>query len=305
MRIFAEHNDTTTMKRRYPLAFLLICGALAATAVAPTGCSTAERPDARTMFVTIAPLRTLVETIVGDDFRVEVLVPDGASPETFEPTPRQFIALNEARKVFSIGLLDFETALTARLADTSALVPLARGIETIAGSCSHAHPTHRHAHGVDPHVWTSPRELGIMASNAYEAIRRTFPDSAKYERNYLELKRRIEELDAETADRIARSGLRSFIVYHPALTYYARAYGLEQLAIESEGKEPSARRRTELIRRARTEGVRRIFYQRQYPVTVVATVAEDIGATPVEFDPLREDPIANIRTITDLLTEEP
>ncbi|WP_297806945.1 zinc ABC transporter substrate-binding protein [uncultured Alistipes sp.] len=293
------------MKRRYPLAFLLICGALAATAVAPTGCSTAERPDARTMFVTIAPLRTLVETIVGDDFRVEVLVPDGASPETFEPTPRQFIALNEARKVFSVGLLDFETALTARLADTSALVPLARGIETIAGSCSHAHPTHRHAHGVDPHVWTSPRELGIMASNAYEAIRRTFPDSAKYERNYLELKRRIEELDAETADRIARSGLRSFIVYHPALTYYARAYGLEQLAIESEGKEPSARRLTELIRRARTEGVCRIFYQRQYPVTVVATVAEDIGATPVEFDPLREDPIANIRTITDLLTEEP
>ena len=305
MRIFAEHNDTTTMKRRYPLAFLLICGALAATAVAPTGCSTAERPDARTMFVTIAPLRTLVETIVGDDFRVEVLVPDGASPETFAPTPRQFIALNEARKVFSVGLLDFETALTARLADTSALVPLARGIETIAGSCSHAHPTHRHAHGVDPHVWTSPRELGIMASNAYEAIRRTFPDSAKYERNYLELKRRIEELDAETADRIARSGLRSFIVYHPALTYYARAYGLEQLAIESEGKEPSARRLTELIRRARTEGVCRIFYQRQYPVTVVATVAEDIGATPVEFDPLREDPIANIRTITDLLTEEP
>lgn len=305
MRIFAEHNDTTTMKRRYPLAFLLICGALAATAVAPTGCSTAERPDARTMFVTIAPLRTLVETIVGDDFRVEVLVPDGASPETFEPTPRQFIALNEARKVFSVGLLDFETALTARLADTSALVHLARGIETIAGSCSHAHPTHRHAHGVDPHVWTSPRELGIMASNAYEAIRRTFPDSAKYERNYLELKRRIEELDAETADRIARSGLRSFIVYHPALTYYARAYGLEQLAIESEGKEPSAQRLTELIRRARAEGVRRIFYQRQYPVTVVATVAEDIGATPVEFDPLREDPIANIRTITDLLTEEP
>ncbi len=257
------------------------------------------------MFVTIAPLRTLVETIVGDDFRVEVLVPDGASPETFEPTPRQFIALNEARKVFSVGLLDFETALTARLADTSALVHLARGIETIAGSCSHAHPTHRHAHGVDPHVWTSPRELGIMASNAYEAIRRTFPDSAKYERNYLGLKRRIEELDAETADRIARSGLRSFIVYHPALTYYARAYGLEQLAIESEGKEPSARRLTELIRRARTEGVRRIFYQRQYPVTVVTTVAEDIGATPVEFDPLREDPIANIRTITDLLTEEP
>ena len=305
MRTFAEPNDTTPRQRRYPLACLLLGGALAATAVAPTGCSTAERPDARTMFVTIAPLRTLVETIVGDDFRVEVLVPDGASPETFEPTPRQFIALNEARKVFSVGLLDFETALTARLADTSALVHLARGIETIAGSCSHAHPTHRHAHGVDPHVWTSPRELGIMASNAYEAIRRTFPDSAKYERNYLELKRRIEELDAETADRIARSGLRSFIVYHPALTYYARAYGLEQLAIESEGKEPSARRLTELIRRARTEGVRRIFYQRQYPVTVVATVAEDIGATPVEFDPLREDPIANIRTITDLLTEEP
>ena len=99
-----------------------------------------------------------MEGIVGDDFKIEVLVPPGASPETFEPTPRQFVELNKAQLIFNVGLIDFETTLLGKVGDQAKVVNLSRGIDLIAGSCSlghHGHD-HGHAHGVDPHVWTSP-----------------------------------------------------------------------------------------------------------------------------------------------------
>ena len=97
--------------------------------------------------------------------------------------------------------------------------------------------------------------------------------------------------------------MKAFIVYHPALTYYARDYGIRQEAVETDGKEPSAKRLAELIRMAREEGIHKIFYQKQFPVSVVETIARDIDARAVEFDPLREDVIANIDSITDLITD--
>lgn len=76
-----------------------------------TEACTSQSAQQETIYVSILPLRGLVYEIVGDDLPIEVLVPAGASPETFEPTPRQFVALNQARLVFNVGLLDFEAAL--------------------------------------------------------------------------------------------------------------------------------------------------------------------------------------------------
>ena len=249
------------------------------------------------------PLRSLVQGIVGDDFDIEVLVPPGASPETFEPTPRQFVGLNKARMVFNVGLIDFETTLLAKVEDQAKVVNLSRGIELIAGTCSHGSHGHTHTHGIDPHVWTSPRALQKMAENAYEAIRKAYPDSVKYETNYRLLQQELKALDERTAARIAASDVEYFIIYHPALTYYARDYGLRQIAIEADGKEPSAKQLTQIIRQAREDGVRRILYQSQFPASAVEVIARDIDAQYVEVDPLREDVIANIEEITGIITQ--
>ena len=274
---------------------LLIAGFLSA-------CSPQPASQEKTLYVSILPIRSLVEEIVGEDFRIEVLVPPGASPETFEPTPRQFIGLNEAQLVFNVGLLEFETALLDKIEDRTKIVDLSRGIVRIEGSCAHAGRNGSdHAHGVDPHVWTSPRALQRMAENAYEAIHARWPDSAKYTTNHARLQEELRQLDLRTAEKIARSGIRYFIIYHPALTYYARDYGLRQEAVEADGKEPSAKRLTALIRQARKDGIGRILYQSQFPVSVVETIARDIGAECTEIDPLREDAIANIDSITDLI----
>ena len=274
---------------------LLIAGFLSA-------CSPQPASQEKTLYVSILPIRSLVKEVVDEDFRIEVLVPPGASPETFEPTPRQFIGLNEAQLVFNVGLLEFETALLDKIEDRTKIVDLSRGIVRIEGSCAHAGRNGSdHAHGVDPHVWTSPRALQRMAENAYEAIHARWPDSAKYTANHARLQEELRQLDLRTAEKIARSGIRYFIIYHPALTYYARDYGLRQEAVEADGKEPSAKRLTALIRQARKDGIGRILYQNQFPVSVVETIARDIGAECTEIDPLREDAIANIDSITDLI----
>lgn len=267
---------------------LIILCALLAVACGGTNAPTDNRP---TITVSIAPLKSLAEAIVGDGVRVEVLIPAGASPETFEPTPRQITAMADSRAVYTVGLIEFERSLTARTG--IATTPLCEGIELIGG-----HYHNGHNHGADPHIWTSPRELRVMASNLHSHLRTIFPDSTHYDARYAQLDSALVELDHYVASCWAMADRDYFIIYHPALTYYARAYGIEQVAIEQEGREPSARSLTALIERARRDSVRTIFYQRPYPASVVATVAESIGAEAVEFDPLAEDVRGMIRSIT-------
>lgn len=257
------------------------------------------------IYVSIAPLRALVEGIVEQDFPIEVLVPAGASPESFELSPKQLIALNGAQWLFSTGLIEFETTLLARLEGRTPIVALDHGIELIAGSCSHAHHAgHHHAHGVDPHIWTSPRALKQMSQTIYSVIHESYPDSVRYTQNFNRLQERLDSLDEAVVARIEASDVESFIIYHPALTYYARDYGLRQIAIEQEGKEPSAKRLAELIRVAHAEGIRRVLVQRQFPTSSVEAVAEDMEAEVVVFDPLEEHVIENIGHITDLITRK-
>lgn len=325
---------------------LLVCACIGSLC----SCAQPAQPEEETLYVSILPLKSIVGGIVGDDFDVRVLVPAGASPETFEPTPRQFVDLNRARLIFNVGLIDFETTLLGKIEARDKVVDLSRGIDLIAGSCSHAHGKvaradephaaamseeqqtagshaaampgerqlagrhaatpapqahgHSHAHGIDPHIWTSPRALQRMAANAYEAIHALWPDSVKYTENHARLQEQLAALDARTAGKIAASGVRYFIIYHPALTYYARDYGLQQVAIEDDGKEPSARALARLIEQARRDSVRTIFYQSQFPASAVEVIARDIEAQSVAIDPLKEDVIANIDSLTDLIVAQ-
>lgn len=267
-------------------------------------CHPKQATPPNTIFVTIAPLKSLVQTITEQDFPIEVLVPAGTSPETFEPTPRQYIALNEAQWIFNTGLIDFEQSLLTKIESQEKLINLSVGIDLLAGTCSHTHHHNRpHQHGIDPHIWTSPRALQQMAATMYATIHAAYPDSTRYQDNYARLQSQLIALDQRTEQQITEAGIRSFVVYHPALTYYARDYGLTQEAIEQNGKEPSARQLAALIRKARAEGVRTILYQRQFPRSSVETLATDIEAQAVEFDPLAEDILAQIDSITTWITQ--
>ena len=255
--------------------------------------------------VSIVPLKPLVESILGEDFEVSVLVPQGASPETFEPTPKQLRDIETARFVFGTGLLEFEQELLHRIARNEQIINLSHGIDLIAGTCSHAHHSHshNHAHGVDPHIWCSPKSLGKIAENIHNAIAHEMPDSVKYGERYTTLCIKLLDLDEEVAEMCRHSSRGTFLIYHPALTYLARDYGLTQVAIEAEGKEPSAKHLARIIEQARTEGVKHIFYQSEFPASSVEVICQDIGATAVEINPLEENIFENIRHIVTLITE--
>ena len=265
--------------------------------------SNKNQSNEKVIYVSIAPIKPIVEAIVGDDFKVEVLVPAGASPESFEPTPKQFIAMNKAQIVLGTGLLDFEQQLLKRIHNQSKIVDLSHGIVTISGSCSHTHHGKHCHHGVDPHIWCSPKSLSIMARNAHNAIVAVMPDSLHYTTAYNALNERITALDKEVAELANNASLPYFIIYHPALTYLARDYGLEQVAIENDGKEASAKRIAQIISKARTDGIKSVFYQSEFPESSVKIVCEDIGANAVEINPLAEDIFTNIRKIARLITE--
>ena len=257
--------------------------------------------------VSIEPLKHIIEGITGGDFTIEVIVPNGASPETYEPTPKQIISLSNSKMIFSTGLIDFENALLGRLREQSKIVNLSQGIELIEGSCSHnhsksVHNAHNHSHGIDPHIWTSPRELKVMAENAYNAIAKHHPDSTKYHAAYQALITELEELDKECEELCSNADTKAFVVYHPALTYFARAYGIEQITVESDGKEPSAKHLATIIEQAKQKGVKCVLYQRQYPRSVVEVVAKDMGIEAIEFDPLAENVTENILHITHTIT---
>ncbi len=270
-----------------------------------SSCHTTPREREDVIYVSIAPIKYIVEGIVGSDFDIRVMVPAGGSPETFEPTPKQYIALNEAQAVMSTGLIDFETSLLDQLEDKSRLVNLSEGVEVLAGTCSHNHADgHHHHHGVDPHIWTSPKELQRMAKNCYSAINKIFPDSLHYTDNYQALESSLIELDEQISEAIERSAIKSFVIHHPAYTYFARDYNIEQVAIEDDGKDPSTRRIGEIIERARREGVHQILYQNQFPSSVVDVIALDAEAEAVAVDPLSEDILSHLLEFTEIITRK-
>lgn len=264
------------------------------------GCNQQRSTDSADVVVSIEPLKYIVERIVGDDLKIDVLTPIGTSPETYEPTPHDIISLQEAEMIFSTGLIEFETTLLAKIGNQDKLIELHHDIELIAGSCSHAHCDHHH--GVDPHIWTSPRELRTMARNAHSAIMRHYPDSAHYTTAYRAFDEELMQLDKECCEALQTTQTKAFVIYHPALTYYARAYGLEQIAIESEGKEPSAKHIANIIEQAKAKGAKSLLYQKEFPRSVVEVIADDMGLEPTEINPLQENAVEFIREITKTIT---
>jgi zinc transport system substrate-binding protein len=265
-------------------------------------CSSDDSSSANnTIYVTITPLKSIVEEVTCGDFDVKVLVADGASPETFEPTARQMAELNDAHMIFKVGLIDFERQLTNNIENKNKVVNLGAGITPIAGSCSHHHHHHHHAHGVDPHIWTSPRALKVMVGNVRDAVMRIYPDSTKYDEASIRLMARIDSLDNYCAERIAVADVDAMMIYHPAYTYYAQDYGIEQIAIEHDGKEPSLRQTTALIDKAKEHGVRVILRQPQYSEDKVRAIAKDCGAEIITTDPLSEDIFGEIERVTEII----
>ena len=257
--------------------------------------NTTQKSEKPILTVTLEPLRYFTEAIAGDNYEVVSMVPKGSSPESYDPTPRQLTTLADSKAFLGIGYIGYETAWHDRLKANAPQVPffnLSEGVELIkAEHHHHGHEGHHHVHGVgvEPHTWTSPRTAMTIVRGIADALSQIDDaHSALYQQRADSLLQHLQQIDQQLTEQFASDSTnKAFLIYHPSLSYLARDYGLQQLCIEEEGREPSAAHLKELIDRCRRQGVRTIFIQPEFDRKHAEAIAQEIGDVEVvEINPL-------------------
>lgn len=274
-------------------------------------------------FVSIPPQKWLVDRVGGNLVNTSILAGKGQDPHTFEPAPQTMRRLASASLWFTLDM-EFERQLTKRIRQTA---PKLRIVDTTSGitkllmarhedvhhhdehgddhhehDSNHesTHVRHGHAKGQDPHVWLSPENLIVMATTVEQALAEADPaNSTSYERNRKQVEEKLTQLHQDLARMLASHKGASFYVFHPSFGYFAHAYGLEQHAVEVEGKTPSPRQLSRLISKAKEEGVKVIFVQPQFDTHSGQVIAKAIHGEVVHLDSLAEDVAANLRLIAE------
>jgi len=243
--------------------------------------------------VTIPPQAEFVERVGGERVKVSVMVPPGASPHTYEPTPRQLMEVSRAKIYVMVGSgVEFEIAWMdkiRRLNRKMLIVDSSKGVKII---------------DKDPHIWLSPRNAEVMVENIYEGLLKVDPAHKEYYRANKE--RYISQLHAlhqEIARSLKGKRKRRFMVFHPSWRYFAEEYGLEQIPIEKEGKEPTPREMLALIRQAKREGIKVIFASPEFNVKGAEAIAKEIGGKVLLISPLERNYLDNMRRLLQALQE--
>ncbi|MDT8401802.1 MAG: zinc ABC transporter substrate-binding protein [Bacteroidales bacterium] len=270
------------------------------------GCKTeSDDREVKVITVSIEPFGFFTGAIAGDIYKINVIVPPGASPATYEPPPAVIRGINNSDLIIINAYLGFEMAWIDRITGLNEELKILRLADTqeLITADSHRHGDITHYTGVDPHFWVSPRRALIMAKDIKDFLLANDPDNAeKYNSNYLRLDSLIRETDAYLESLFGDPGGKSFMIYHPSLTYLAYDYGLEQITVETEGKEPSPSELKELIDEGRKKNIRAIFVQREFDRKNADIIGKEIGAGTVVIDPLSRDWQQSVKDIAESIS---
>lgn len=282
------------------LKFILI----AAVFVSCSNIDSTKTNDKEIIMVSVLPQKYFVEQIAGDIFDVGVMIPPGASPVTYEPTPKQMKELSHSFVYFRIGHIEFEKSWMRKLVSVNPemeVVDFSKTANLIEADHEHSHDHgHDHHHGVDPHIWTSPKEVKKQAVLIYDYLVKAKPElKSQFTDNLLAFENKIDSLDAYMQEKLEPFRGRKFLIFHPALSYIARDYGLEQISIEIDGKEPTPANIQKIIDTAKKEEIKIVFVQKQFSTHNAEVIANEIGGNVVRIDPLDLNWEQSIRFITD------
>jgi len=288
--------------------YLVTAFALATLLIGSAGCevrgTAGERPIS--VAVSIAPQADIVRQVGGDRIAVTVLLPAGQSPELYDPSPRLMTTLSEVSIYFMIGF-PFETKLARRFADSYSSVLLV----DIDGALprrimeGHGHGTAEHAHGnLDSHTWLDPIRVKTQAEAVCRTLSNISPaDSTVFNQNLTKVQWRLDSLDHAIRARLEKLPVRNLYVFHPAFGYFTDRYGLEQIAVESEGKEPSARQLAQLLEQSKGKNVRALFIQPQFSQKTARSIADALGCRIVTLDPLAPEYFENLGAMAGRIAE--
>lgn len=252
------------------------------------------------VFVSILPQKYFVEKIGGKHVETRVMVEPGANPHSYEPKPDQMAKLAAARIYFAIGV-SFEDVWLKKIvsaSDNIKVVHTEDGIERLPMT-QHEHEGEGHEEGtLDPHIWLSPRLVMAQTEKIKDALCDADPaNKTEYENRYASFQKEIKTLDENIKSIFQKTSGRRFIVFHPSWAYFARDYGLEQIPVEIDGKQPKLAQLQALIKTARNMGIKVIFAQPQFSAQSAEVVAREIGGEVVFVDPLAENWADNLRNV--------
>jgi zinc transport system substrate-binding protein len=265
------------------------------------------------VFATVVPVAAFVERIGGAEVTVQSMVRPGQNPHTYEPTPRQVAALAGADLYVRVGM-PLEDAWLPRIRATNPrmrILDARDGIQLrsngpvseldgppVAGEGDHD------PQAQDIHVWTSPPLAKSMGAAIRDALIQLRPGQAAiFQSNDERFAADLDALDADLRTRLAPVEGRRFMVFHPAWGYFADRYGLVQVAVEVQGKEPGARALAGLIAAARADGIRLVLVQPEFSARSAGQVAAAIGGRVESVDNLSADYFGNLRRLADLIVD--
>jgi zinc transport system substrate-binding protein len=262
------------------------------------------------VIASILPEKTFIEAIAGEKVDVSVMVLPGNSPHTYEPKPSQMKEIASARLYFAVDV-EFENIWLHKFREFNPkmkIVDLSKGIRKrmMAEHHTGAHTSEEESrHGKDPHIWTTPSNVKIMAEHIYKALAQADPANAEYyKNNYQNFLKQIDETDTMIRQRLAAlpKGTK-FMVFHPSWGYFADAYGLIQLPVEVAGKEPKPRELIALIKEARAEHVKAIFTQPEFSDTIAQVMAKELQIRVIKVSPLSADWSGTLLKIADAIAD--
>ena len=265
--------------------------------------NTTQKSEKPILTVTLEPLRYFTEAIAGNNYEVVSMVPKGSSPESYDPTPQQLVNLSKSQAYFRIGYIGFEQAWMKKLeanCPNMKVFDTSKGIDLIRDK-GHWHGDHFHEGGVEPHVWNSTQNALIIADNIYQALcELDSTHQEDYQKRLDVLKQTIRQTDANICTLLENAD-STFLIYHPALSYFARDYGLKQVSIEEGGKEPSPAQLKALIETCRNENVHTIFVQQEFDQRNAQLIANELGVNIVSINPLSYDWVKEMIRIAEAL----
>lgn len=276
------------------IAVLIICVVIGLFFMSRNDDKTADDDGKIVVGVTILPQADFVRNIMGDRADIIVMTPPGANPHTYEPSPDQLRSISNAKIYFKVGSgIDFERTWFEKLEDINPDMIIVDGSKNIEIMDN------------DPHIWLSPRNAITMIDNFYNEIIKIDPEYKNfYEKNKDRYIKELENLDNDLRNKFSRYDNKAFLTYHPSFSYFAQEYGLNQIAIEFEGKEPTPQHISRCIDVAKKLNLSYVFIEPQMPLRYAKSIADEIDGTIVYIDPLPEKYIENMIKISDLLVLE-
>jgi zinc transport system substrate-binding protein len=277
------------------------------------GCTHQAATGKLQVVASIAPLMYFAERIGGSHVAVWVMVPPAGNPHSYEPAPRQMAGLGEAALFIKAGSgVEFELDWMERFLSLNRGLRICNGVEGVRmlpmshyeeSALSGDEVAHHHGRN-DPHYWLSPANGIIIAGNVKKALVSADPANGReYAANCAKLVAELQLLDQEIQRKLAGLKNRKFLVFHPAWGYYAKAFHLEQIAVEDEGKTLTPRQMQRVIEQARANRIHVVFVSPQFSTAQAKTVAAEIGGTTRSVDPLAADYQQNLRSVTQAFLE--